>query len=66
MNKKNWKILRLSNVLYVLQLAANIFNLGHLDEEGYQMTMAGGKLTIFIVMVAYSQKYKGPRGDSTC
>ena len=38
-NKKNGEILRLSNVLFVPQLAANILSLGCLDEEG--------KLTIF-------------------
>ena len=46
-NLKNGEILRLSNVLYVPQLTANILSLGHLDEEGCRMTMAGGKLTIF-------------------
>ena len=35
-NKKNGEILRLSNVLFVPKLAANIL-----------MTMAAGKLTIF-------------------
>ena len=46
-NKKNGKILRLSNVLNVPQLAVNILSLGCLDEEGNCMTMVGGKLTIF-------------------
>ena len=46
-NQKNVEILWLSNVLYVPQLAASILNLGRLDEEGYRMTMARGKLTIF-------------------
>ena len=46
-NQKNGEILQLSNVLYVPQLAANILSLGRLDEAGYRMTMAGGKLTIF-------------------
>ena len=46
-NQKNGEILRLSNVLYVPRLAANILNLGRLDEEGCRMTMVGGKLTIF-------------------
>ena len=46
-NQKNGEILRLSNVLYVPQLTANILSLGRLDEEGCRMTMAGGKLTIF-------------------
>ena len=46
-NQKNGEILQLSNVLYVPQLTSNILSLGRLDEEGCQMTMAGGKLTIF-------------------
>ena len=41
------EILWLSNVLYVPELAANVLSLGRHDEEGCQMTMAGGKLTIF-------------------
>ena len=34
-------------MLYFPQLTANILSLGHLDEEGCRMTMAGGKLSIF-------------------
>ena len=46
-NQKDGDILRLLNVLFVPDLAANILSLGRLDEEGCRMTMAGGKLTIF-------------------
>ena len=46
-NQKNGGILRLPNFLFVPQLAANILSLGRLDEEGYRMTTAGGKLTTF-------------------
>ena len=45
--QKDGDILRLLNVLYVPDLAANILSLGRLDEEGCRMTMAGGKLTVF-------------------
>ena len=45
--KKDGDILRLLNVLYVPDLAANILSLRRLDEEGCRMTMVGGKLTIF-------------------
>ena len=45
--QKDGDILRLLNVLYVPDLAVNILSLGRLDEEGYRMTMAGGKLIIF-------------------
>ena len=45
--QKDGDILRLLNVLYVPDLAANILSLGRLDEEGCHMTMVGGKLTIF-------------------
>ena len=46
-NQKDGSILRLLRVIFVPNLAANILNLGRLDEEGCHMTMAGGKLTIF-------------------
>ena len=46
-NQSDGSILRLSSVLFVPQLEANILSLGPLDEEGYQMIMGEGKLTIF-------------------
>ena len=46
-NHKNAGILRLTNVLFVPQLAAKILSLGCLDEEVHRMTIAGDKLTIF-------------------
>ena len=46
-NQNDGSILRLSSVLFVPQLEANILSLGRLDEEGYRMIMGDGKLTIF-------------------
>ena len=60
--KKNGKVLRLSSVLYVPNLSANILSLGRLDEEGCRMTMARGKLTIFDCedrLLAQVQRSKG-------
>lgn len=37
---------QLSNVLFIPKLCANILSLGRLDEEGCQMVMYGGRLTI--------------------
>ena len=46
-NQKDGGTLRLCHVLFVPKLEANILSLGRLDEEGYQMIMGEGKLTIF-------------------
>ena len=46
-NQGDGSILCLGNVLFVPKLEANILSLGRLDEEGYQMIMGEGKLTIF-------------------
>ena len=46
-NQKDGSILCLGNVLFVPKLEANILSLSRLDEEGYQMIMGEGKLTIF-------------------
>ena len=46
-SQKDGSNLCLSNVLFVPRLEANILSLGRLDEEGYQMVMGEGKLTIF-------------------
>lgn len=46
-NHKARGVLYFSNVLFVPRLVAKILNLSRLDEEGYQMTMFNGKLTIF-------------------
>ena len=46
-NQKDGSILCLGNVLFFPKLEANILSLGRLDEEGYQMIMGEGKLTIF-------------------
>ena len=46
-NQKDGSIFCLGNILFVPKLEANILSLGRLDEEGYQMIMGEGKLTIF-------------------
>ena len=49
-------------MLFVIDLVANILSLGRLDGEGYLMTMARGKLTIFYCdgcLFAKAQRSKG-------